>query len=106
MTAKQLIEQLPGAFKPDAAGELQAVIQLDITEPVHIVIGAGNCEVHEGRHEQPSLTAEVSDADLVALMTGELDGMTAFMTGRLKVHGDIMLAQQLTELFDPSAPKR
>jgi putative sterol carrier protein len=30
---------------------------------------------------------------------GELNGMTAFMTGKLKATGDLMLAQRLPMLF-------
>jgi putative sterol carrier protein len=44
----------------------------------------------------------MEDDDLVALIKGELNGMTAFMTGKLQVDGDLMLAQRLPGLFDVS----
>ena len=39
---------------------------------------------------------------LIALMKGELNGMTAFMTGKLQLDGDLMLAQRIGGLFDPA----
>jgi putative sterol carrier protein len=33
-------------------------------------------------------------------MKGELNGMTAFMTGKLQVDGDLMLAQRMASFFD------
>lgn len=40
-------------------------------------------------------TIKVSWADWEALAAGQLDGMTAFMTGKLKVEGDMANAMQL-----------
>ena len=40
-------------------------------------------------------TINVSWADWEALSSGRLDGMTAFMTGKLKVEGDMSNAMQL-----------
>jgi putative sterol carrier protein len=46
------------------------------------------------------VTITMEDDDFVALMSGELNGMTAFMTGKLSVDGDLMLAQRMTTIFD------
>ncbi|WP_118856626.1 SCP2 sterol-binding domain-containing protein [Sphingomonas mesophila] len=40
-------------------------------------------------------TIKVSWADWQAMTEGQLDGMTAFMTGKLKVEGDMSNAMQL-----------
>ena len=40
-------------------------------------------------------TIKVSWADWEALSSGQLDGMNAFMTGKLKVEGDMSNAMQL-----------
>jgi len=40
-------------------------------------------------------TIKVSWADWQAMADGQLDGMTAFMTGKLKVEGDMSNAMQL-----------
>ena len=40
-------------------------------------------------------TITMADADLVAMAQGKLDGMQAFMGGKLKIKGNMMLAQKL-----------
>ncbi len=38
-------------------------------------------------------------ATLAAVMSGETDGMQAFMEGKLRAEGEMMLALKLGELF-------
>jgi putative sterol carrier protein len=42
---------------------------------------------------------KLADKDWIAMCNGQLNGMTAFMTGKLKATGDLMLAQRLATLF-------
>ena len=44
-------------------------------------------------------TIKISWADWEALSAGQLDGMTAFMTGKLKVEGDMSNAMQLQSVL-------
>ena len=44
-------------------------------------------------------TIKVSWDDWQALSSGQLDGMTAFMTGKLKVEGDMSNAMQLQSVL-------
>jgi putative sterol carrier protein len=44
-------------------------------------------------------TIKVSWDDWQAMAAGQLDGMTAFMTGKLKVEGDMGNAMQLQGIF-------
>lgn len=98
--AKALIEKMPEAFDADAAGDTSCTIQYAISTPMYAEIADGQCSVHEGEASDPDVTIKMDDDDLVAMLTGELNGMTAFMTGKLQVDGDIMLAQKLSSMFD------
>ena len=62
-----------------------------------IVNGQG--EVIPGGVEKPDVTFTVSDKDWLAITEGKLDAMNAFMTGKLKVTGDMMLAMKVPNLF-------
>ena len=42
----------------------------------------------------------MAEADLVAMAEGKLDGMQAFISGKLKFKGNIMLAQTLEPILD------
>lgn len=60
----------------------------------------GTCIVEAGTSADANVTLTIGDDDLIAMLLGQLDGMTAFMAGKLQVAGDLMLAQQIGGLFD------
>ncbi len=43
----------------------------------------------------PACTLEMSDADFLAMATGQADAMKLFSTGKLKISGDVMASQKL-----------
>lgn len=47
----------------------------------------------------PDVVLEVAEEDLQELMLGELRPLAAYMSGRLRVQGDLQLALRLEELF-------
>lgn len=100
MKAKALLERMPQALNKDALGDTRAVIQYDISEPVYHVLEDGELSVHEGQASAPDVIITMADDDLVKLLSGELNGMAAFMSGKLKLQGDMMLAQRLVSMVD------
>lgn len=100
MSIQTLLQKLPAAIKAEEADGLEAVAQLNISSPVYLCIKDGVCEVHEGVKEDVDVTLTLADDVLVDLLTGKQNGVMAFMTGKLKVDGDIMLAKTFPELFD------
>lgn len=102
MCVNDIIRKMPAALNTAAATNLQTTIQYKITEPMYLVINNGECTVHDGLAPSFDLALIMADDDLKALLTGELNGISAFMSGKLKVEGDMMLAQRLPSLFDSS----
>ena len=69
-------------------------VKLDFGDQGTIMLdGVGNT-VSEGDGAADT-TIKVSWDDWQAMTDGQLDGMTAFMTGKLKVEGDMSNAMQL-----------
>ena len=103
MTVKDIMNNLPGAFQPDAAAGVNAVFQYTITgddaATYTIIVNDGNLEIKEGAADNPNTTLIMDSADFIALMTGQIDGMSAFMAGKLQIDGDLMLAQTLATMF-------
>ena len=103
MTIAELFEQMPSVFNPAAAAGMNKTFQLNITGDEAGVwafkINNGQGEVIPGGVEKPDVTFTISDKDWLAITEGKLDGMNAFMTGKLKVSGDMMLAMKLQNLF-------
>jgi putative sterol carrier protein len=100
---KEVFAKVPDAFNPDASQGLNAVFQYDITGDDggtwNVTIEDGTCQVQEGSHDAPTVTMTMSSETWLALVNNELNGIQAFMSGKLKVNGDIMLAQRIPDLF-------
>ncbi|KAI9307088.1 hypothetical protein BJ944DRAFT_151114, partial [Cunninghamella echinulata] len=43
---------------------------------------------------------EIEDSNVVSLITGGVTGVKAFMSGKIKVKGDLLLAQRLEAIIE------
>ncbi|WP_372742669.1 SCP2 sterol-binding domain-containing protein [Neptunomonas sp.] len=96
-----IFEEMKNRFNSAAAAGLDVVFQyqIDDGEPYHVTVSEGSCVVAQGEHAEPSVTLSMDSETLQEVISGETDGMQAFMTGRIRADGDIMLATRLTALF-------
>jgi putative sterol carrier protein len=60
----------------------------------HVVLDDGTVSVRPGDADRPDVTFVQDHATAVAVATGELPAQTAFMTGRLRVAGDVQLLME------------
>lgn len=96
-----VFDDMTGRFNSSAAGDLDAVFQYQIEDgvPYYSVISEGTCKTAQGEHDDPTVTLIMDSETLQEVLSGETDGMQAFMAGRIRADGDIMLATRLTALF-------
>ncbi len=103
LTVVELMSKMPKAFLPEKAPGLDAVIQFKFTGAEagdwYAAIKDGACIVEQGAHPSPKMTLSADSADYVKIFTGELDGMQAFMQGKIKLAGDLNLAMKLMTMF-------
>lgn len=101
ITAAKVINKLPQRFIKDNATDFNAVFQLLLEDDsdFYISIQDQNCEVKPGEHPDPNVTLITSAATMVNIINGETDGMSAFLTGKLRAEGNVMLATKLSKLF-------
>lgn len=101
MSISDIIEGMKSKFNADAAAGLDLVFQFNIDDatPHHLIIKDGACDVAEGEHDDANVTLIMDQDTFAGIASGELDGMQAFMTGKLRVEGDMMLATKLGQLF-------
>jgi putative sterol carrier protein len=64
-----------------------------------------NPSVVVGSAEKPNVIITVSDSDFIALSSGKLNGQKAFMAGKLKIKGNMMLATKLDKILMGLRPK-
>jgi len=65
----------------------------------HIVLKDGKGEAGPGAPENPNITITMASGDFVDLAMGKLDGTMAFMSGKLKIKGDMGLAMKLQSIL-------
>ena len=89
--------------KPDLIGKINAVYQFNIagaeggTWSVDCTQPGG--AVAAGSAAAPRCTVSMADADFLKLVTGKLNAQMAFMTGKIKIQGDMGLAMKLQQLL-------
>ncbi|MFZ2288518.1 MAG: SCP2 sterol-binding domain-containing protein [Halopseudomonas yangmingensis] len=100
-TVADIISNMESKFNASAAAGLDLVFQFSIEdgENFNVTVKDGTCAVAQGDAGTPNVTLIMDTATLVGVMTGETDGMQAFMAGKLRAEGDMMLALKLSELF-------
>lgn len=102
-TADQVVQEMPTYFLPDKAGSTNATIQFDLTGDDagkrYIKIADGQATAGEGEVESPNLTLMADSHDFVKIFTGQLDPTAAFMSGKLKIKGDMGLAMKMQSMF-------
>merc|ERR1712060_875785 len=106
--SKAIFDMIEAAIKAKG-GELVkmggAVFQLVISDggadgKLCLDLKNGNGSAVRGEGEKPDVTITMADADFVAMSEGKLDGMQAFMSGKLKIAGNMMLAQKLGDILE------
>ena len=105
-SVKQVFEvQIPARLvaKPDLIAKINAVYQfnisgaeggtwsVDCTQPGGAVV--------PGPAATPRCTVSMVDVDFLKLVSGKLNAQMAFMTGKIKIQGDMGLAMKLQQLL-------
>jgi len=103
LNCHDIIANMPKDFDAEAAGDLTADIQFDISgkEPgsYNLHIEKGTCTFLEGEVDSPSLTIHTPSEVWLAVSRGELDGQAALMQGKYTVDGNFNLLLKLNEMF-------
>ena len=91
MTKQELVQKMQDAqaFVPGKK------VKLHFGDEGAILLDGQSNQVTDDADGAADTTIKVSWADWQSMASGQLDGMTAFMTGKLKVEGDMSNAMQL-----------
>lgn len=105
----ELFASLPDHFNADAVPDLSAIYQFvlagDQGGKYHLVVRDRACTIREGVHPAPDVTLSMTAEDCLLVMNGQLNGVTAALSGRVQVAGDMGLALQLKSIFPTLRPK-
>ena len=93
-TLQEITERMQGAVGTDSG--LGKSLKFNLKGDGFIFIDGGSVT----NDDKPAdLTITISKSDLEAMGQGKLDGMTAFMTGKLKIEGDMGVAMKLQSIL-------
>jgi putative sterol carrier protein len=100
----QIFGVMASRFNPDRAAGQSAVIGWDIktadgVRKYQIKVADGTCTAGPASDEPARVTLTMALPDFLKFLTGQLDGMQAFMTGKLQLAGDMMFAQSMQAWF-------
>jgi putative sterol carrier protein len=115
---KQVLDQIFGRMaehvEPEKARGTDAVVHFKILDRpekqgggydhYEVVFEEGRCTASDSPEREPNVTLKLRPVDFLKLAANQASGPTLFMTGRLKLEGDVLLASRLTSFFRiPSA---
>jgi putative sterol carrier protein len=89
-------------FDADKAGDLNLSVAFDLTGEGggqwYATIADGNLDTGQGSVENPSATLSMDADDFAAMSKGDLNPMMAFMSGKVKVDGDLNAVMKFQSL--------
>ncbi|HYP23598.1 MAG TPA: SCP2 sterol-binding domain-containing protein [Actinomycetota bacterium] len=108
---RAIFSGMEDAFVPERAAGVDSTIQYDIstedgTKTWSVSFAGGKCTTSEGPATNPRLTLQIGLVDFIRLIFGQAQGPQLFMTGKIKLQGDMMFAMQMQGFFNaPGAAK-
>lgn len=106
--AEGVLNTLKAGLNAETVAKVKAVFRFDVTKDgktnyylVDLKNGSGAISNVDGNAKSDCSIA-LSDDDFVALMAGKLNPQQAFMKGKLKLKGNMMLAQKLQHITPKS----
>ena len=100
MTAQEFFAALPGRADPEKTAGMHNTYVFDVEGVGQwtVAVDDGTESVTEGAGDA-DCTISASEETLVKIANGEANATTAYMTGKLKIQGDMGAALKLQKLF-------
>ena len=103
MIPAEIFKEMPANLNADAAKGMNATIQFNLSGDNggqwYVAIKDGTADVQQGTAPSANMTLSMTAQDYVDMITGKLNGQMAFMSGKLKISGDMGLAMKMQTLF-------
>ena len=101
-----IFSQMAEHFDKQKASDTDAVIEWRILDKpggghdrYQVLMQGGDCRVEKDGGHSPRVTFALKPVDFLKLATGNAGGPMMFMTGKLKIDGDLMFAAGVQSLF-------
>jgi len=102
-TVQAYFDTLQDRFVASASAGVDAVYQFEISGEGggtwHVVVHEEAIEVNAGPHESPSAIVTSSADNYIKICNGDMNGLRAVMTRKMKVDGNLVLARKMQKMF-------
>lgn len=75
--------------------DIVAQVETDEGSRIYIHVSENGLRIGKGIHSSPNLVLRASEEVLEKILGGEMSEVKAFFTGRIRVRGDLVLAERL-----------
>jgi putative sterol carrier protein len=106
MVLDEIFRRMSEHAEPHQIQGVDAVVHFEITgapsgasDVYEAVIRNGEVEVRDEPKEQAKVKITTAPVPFLKLVTGQQSGPVLFMTGKLKLEGDVMFASRLSSFF-------
>lgn len=90
---EEIFKSMPERFNAEKAGDTEMTVNFDLSGEGggqwHASINGGAFDVNKGAAESADATIKMDADDFAKMSKGELNAMMAFMSGKIKVDGDL-----------------
>jgi putative sterol carrier protein len=102
-SVQEYFDTLDQRFVKSAAKGVDAVFQFEISGDGggtwHVVVHDGEMSVGTGAHPKPSAVVASSSEDYVQIANGEMNGLRAVMTRRMRISGNLVMARKMQHML-------
>ena len=103
MDITKYITDLPKTYIVETAGNLEAVVQVILTgsKPSEYLVTVMDkkAKIEQGQVANPTISVTSTLEDLNNIAAGKLDPTKAFMTGKVKVKGNMVVVTQMISIL-------
>ena len=102
-SCQEYFDTLDQRFVASASKGVNAVYQFELSGDGggtwHVEVADGDLKVHNGASAKPSAVVTSKADDYIKIANGEINGLRAVMTRKMKVQGNIVLARKMQHMF-------
>jgi len=96
----ELREKTAGFDASSYQGFLAIQVTLkDLKKVLYVEVKEGKLSIEPYEYNDRNANITISSANFVKMINGKLDKVAAFLTGKLKIDGDVEKAKELSNLF-------
>jgi putative sterol carrier protein len=104
----EIFRRMHAHYRSEQAAKVRAVVHWRFTggagedgyDRYESVLADGQCTVNTVRTQDPRCTVTIDPTDFLRLVTNNASAPVLFMTGKVKIKGDLAFAAGITSLFD------